>query len=75
VIFVLALAALAAGFYAGWRLRGSVEASRAHQAIELAGCSACRTIYVGVEHRRCPECGSALHVQHVLTGDCLTTQD
>jgi hypothetical protein len=69
MITLLALAALTAGFYTGWRARGMVENGRAHREVELAGCKACRLIYVSPKRKVCTECGAPLHFQYVLSGD------
>lgn len=69
MITLLALAALSAGFYMGWRTRGGVENGRAHREVELAGCPKCRLIYVSPKRSVCPDCGLPLHFQYVLSGD------
>jgi hypothetical protein len=69
MITLLALAAIIAGFYMGWRFRGAVENGRAHKEIELAGCPQCRLIYVSPKRSVCSDCGQVLLVQYVLSGD------
>lgn len=66
MITLLALAALSAGFYMGWRTRGDADAARSHKRVELGSCTACRLVYVGPKRKICPACGLPLHFQQVL---------
>jgi hypothetical protein len=68
MIMLLALAALSAGFYMGWRTRVNVENGRAHKKIELAGCLRCQLIYVRPKRSVCPSCGLPLEFKY-FSGD------